>query len=88
MMFFFLCFHNYVSKLENARRAIFSFSVTFIAKKSIAEVRQLYFCMKNQVFAKSWFGRTGNHNNTLALESILKKTLGAETRMSDIKEPK
>ena len=28
VMFFFLCFHNYISKLENARHALFSVTNT------------------------------------------------------------
>ena len=36
IMFFFSCFHNYVSKLKNARRAIFPFSVTYAHIYNIA----------------------------------------------------
>jgi calcium-independent phospholipase A2 len=56
------------------------------AKKSLAELRQFYFRMKEEVFAKGGLG--GFSYNTDALEEILKDILGTEMKMSHVKEPK
>lgn len=56
-----------------------------VGNKTLSELRQLYFKMKEDIFAKSGF-EIGY--NTKALERILKHTLDDKMRMSDIKEPK
>lgn len=56
-----------------------------LAKKTLPELRQLYFKLKEQIFASPRFGFA---YNTEALESLLKETLGSEIRMCDVKEPK
>jgi len=54
------------------------------ADKSLNELRQLYFKLKDEVFGKS---RASVAYNTEALERILKKELG-DQRMSDVKYPR
>ena len=54
------------------------------ADKSLYELRQLYFKLKDEVFGKS---RKSVAYNTEALERILKKELG-DQRMSDVKYPR
>ena len=56
-----------------------------LAKKTLPEMRQLYFKLKEQIFASPRFGFA---YNTEALESLLKETLGSEIRMCDVREPK
>ena len=53
-----------------------------IANKSLAELRQVYFKMKEEIF--SGFSR----DNTKALEDLLKETMGENMRMSDVDQPK
>jgi calcium-independent phospholipase A2 len=54
-------------------------------KKSLSELRQIYFKLKEEIFAKSGFGIG---YNTEALEKILKSSFDSKMKMSDIKEPK
>ena len=58
---------------------------SFTAKKSLAEIRQMYFKLKDEVFARD---RMGFAYNTDALESILKEGLGEDTLMSDCQFPR
>ncbi len=55
------------------------------AKKSLSELRQLYFKMKDKVFGTVRFGVA---YNTEALEQLLKDELGSSTRLSDVEFPK
>ena len=54
-----------------------------VAKRTLAELRQVYFKMKEEVFSAG-FGT----DNTKALEDLLKETIGENMRMSDVTEPK
>jgi hypothetical protein len=54
-------------------------------KKSLRDLRQLYFLLKNRVFMKS---RHGFGYSSNALEEILKEYLDPEMKMSDTKHPK
>lgn len=58
---------------------------TTVAKKSLKELRQLCFQLKDDVFASPKFGIA---YNTESLEELLKKYLGTEMKMSDVKHPK
>jgi len=53
--------------------------------KSLAQLRQLYFRLKEQVFSRS---RMGYAYNSKALEELLKEELGTELRMCDVNYPK
>ena len=57
----------------------------YVAKKSLSELRQLYFKMKDRVFSKGHFGMD---YSTTELECILKEELGAYWKLSDVKFPK
>lgn len=54
-------------------------------KKSLTELRQLYFLLKNRIFMKSRYGYGYSSN---ALEEILKDYLKEDVRMSDVIHPK
>jgi len=56
----------------------------YAAKKSLQEIRQAYFKVKNRVFAKARFGLVFSAE---AMEEILKEMLG-DIRMFDVKKPK
>ena len=60
-------------------------SHTTVAKKSLKELRQLCFQLKDEVFGSPKFGIA---YNTEALEELLKKSLGTEMKMSDVTHPK
>ena len=67
-------------------KCVVMFVVLFpIAKKSLQELRQLYFKLKDQVFARD---RMGFAYNTDALESILKEEFGEDMVMSDCQFPR
>lgn len=51
----------------------------------MAQLRQLYFRLKEQVFSRS---RMGYAYNSKALEELLKEELGTELRMCDVNYPK
>ena len=55
------------------------------AGKSLLEIRQLYFKMKEEVFSSP---RAGLPFNTKALEKLLQDELGTEMCMGDVKQPK
>jgi len=55
------------------------------ARKSLQELRQLYFRMREEVFSSP---RAGFAFNTRALERMLQEELGSEIRMGDVKRPK
>ena len=55
------------------------------AGKSLLEIRQLYFKMKEEVFSRP---RAGFAYNTRALEKLLQDELGTEMCMGDVKRPK
>lgn len=55
------------------------------AKKTLTELRQLYFQLKEQIFAHD---RYGFAYNTAALEEILKEAFGTEVKMSDVTFPR
>lgn len=61
------------------------FTFLLPARKSLQELRQLYFRMKEEVFSSP---RAGFAFNTRALERILQEELGSEIRMGDVKRPK
>ena len=54
------------------------------AKKSLSELRQLYFRMKDEIFGNA---RAGMAYNTEALEKILKDEMG-EVSMNDVQYPR
>lgn len=56
-----------------------------LANKTIDELRQMTFQLKDNVFANPKFGLTYNAE---ALEKTLKEVVGTKIRMSDIKHPK
>ena len=62
-----------------------SHSLLYLAKKSVSELRKLYFKMKDKVFGSVRFGVA---YNTEALEQILKDELGSDTKLSDVEFPK
>ena len=53
-----------------------------VAKKSLSEVRQLYFQMKDKIFGSHGSG------NTTALENLLREELTTYQKLSDVKTPK
>ena len=55
------------------------------AKKSLSDLRQLYFRLKDEVFANP---RGGFAYNTKALQKILQEILGTEKCMCDVTQPK
>ena len=63
----------------------YAYTVTgYLGKKTLSELRQMYFKMKEDIFAKSGFEIGYNTN---ALEKILKQTFDSDMKMSDMKEP-
>lgn len=56
-----------------------------IAKKSLQEIRQVYFKLRNRVFAKT---RMGVSFDTQQLEELLQQTFGTKMTMSDVTHPK
>ena len=54
---------------------------------SLAELRRLYFEMKDTVF-KQQFKMISHTCDTKALEELLKRMLGTEKRMDCVKKPK
>ncbi len=62
-----------------------SHKVYFLAKKSVEELRQICWQLKDVVFANPKFGILYNSE---ALEKLLKETVGTTMRMSDITHPK
>ena len=56
-----------------------------VGKKSLVELRQLYFLLKNRIFMKS---RYGYGYNSETLEEILKDYLTTDIKMSDVRHPK
>ena len=59
---------------------------SFAGGKSLHQLRQLFFRMKDEIFAKGLIPGTGY--DTIALEKILQEELGANTRMSDVRYPR
>ena len=57
----------------------------FPAKKSVSEVRQLYFKMKDEIFGKV---RGGMTFNTVGLENILKQEFTEHICMDDVTYPR
>ena len=55
------------------------------AGKSLHEIRQLYFKIKEEMFSSP---RAGLAFNTKALEKLLQDELGTEMCMGDVKRPK
>lgn len=53
--------------------------------KSLTQLRELYFRLKEQIFARS---RMGYAYNSKALEELLKEELGTELNMCDVEYPK
>lgn len=56
-----------------------------VGKKSLRDLRQLYFLLKNRIFMKS---RHGYGYSSDVLEEILKEYLNPELKMSDETHPK
>lgn len=54
-------------------------------KKSLREIFQLYFMMKDRIFSKS---RIGFGFNTEVLEEILQEYLDPDIKMTDVTHPK
>ena len=77
--------HNY-SHLTTIFSFCFSLNIWLLctAKKSLQEIRQAYFKVKNRVFAKARFGVVFSAQ---AMEEILKEMLG-DIRMFDVQKPK
>lgn len=63
----------------------FDVAICFTAKRSLAQLRQLYFKMKDKVFGTD---RLGFAYNTQALELLLKEEFGTTMIMTDIEFPK
>lgn len=59
--------------------------MTITGKKSLHEIFQLYFMMKDRIFSKS---RLGFGFNTEALEEILQDYLDPDIKMTDVTHPK
>ena len=59
--------------------------IIITAEKSLRELRQLYFKLKDQVFSKP--GK-GLGFDSKALEDLLKETLGETYCMNDVPHPK
>lgn len=57
----------------------------FTAKKSVTEIRQLYFRMKDEIFGKVKGGMTFN---TAGLEALLKEEFSEHVCMDDITYPR
>ena len=55
------------------------------AKRSLQELRQLFFILKNRIFSK---GRMGFGYNSEALEEILQEYLDIDIMMTDVTHPK
>ena len=53
--------------------------------KSLSELRQLYFKMKDEIFAK---GRYGYGWDSIAYEEILQKYLDPKMKLTDVKHPR
>ena len=60
--------------------------MTIIAKKSIGQLRQLYFRMKDEIFGKMRHG--GMSYNTLGLEKLLREEFTEHMCMDDESYPK
>ena len=56
-----------------------------VAKKTVKEVRKIYFRLKEEVFSSP---RAGFAYNTAALEKLLQETLGSRTQMNSVSSPK
>ena len=56
-----------------------------IGRKTLLELRQLYFKLRERIFAES---RGGFACNSIALEELLKEELGIKLTMNDIQHPK
>ena len=67
--------------LQNAQ-----FLIVYTAKKSIAQLRQLYFKMKDEIFGKARLG--GISFNTVGLEKILKDEFTERVCMDDESYPR
>ena len=61
-------------------------SIVYTAKKSIAQLRQLYFKMKDEIFGKARLG--GISFNTVGLEKILKDEFTERVCMDDESYPR
>ncbi len=57
----------------------------YLAKKSLKELQQLFFKMKDDVFTKP---RAGIAFNTKAMEKMIIDEFGYDMTMSSIKQPK
>ena len=57
----------------------------YVANKSLSELRQLYFKIKDRVFGSDRFGFA---YNTEALEHLLKDEFGTSMRMDSVTTPK
>ena len=62
------------------------FFIVYTAKKSIAQLRQLYFKMKDEIFGKARLG--GISFNTVGLEKILKDEFTERVCMDDESYPR
>ena len=71
--------HSYILYSYNNQ---FHFTV---AKKTLCQLRQLYFKLKDEVFSND---RIGFAYNTEALEKLLKEELGMDMTMNDVKFPR
>jgi len=67
-------------KLHNSNQSHFT-----VAKKTLCQLRQLYFKLKDEVFSND---RIGFAYNTEALEKLLKEELGMDMTMNDVKFPR
>jgi len=56
-----------------------------VGKKSLKELRQLYFKMKDKIFTT---GRYGMGYDSEALDEILQEYLDPDIRMTDVSHPK
>ena len=74
-----------LKKIFAYEKLIKHFLFSSVANKTLPELRQLYYRMKDQVFAKA---RAGFAYNSKALEVILQEVLGTEMMMKDVSQPK
>ena len=81
-MHVFLSFQNTVS---NRCLVCYLILTWYTAKRSLAQLRQLYFKMKDKVFGTD---RLGFGYNTRALEGILMEEFGPTMKMTDVEFPR
>ena len=72
-------------KIQGICNVLTSYCCYNVAKKTLSELRKLYFRMKDEVFGKSFVGVS---YDTDSLEKILKEEFGEEMIMNDVTYPR